>query len=82
VFLLLSALAAAMLWQERTKYLESQRYQLLQTLANYASELEGVVNSGVVALDSIRSELILSPQIDLSTLTRFGDPVCLPIARK
>lgn len=57
-----------MLWQERTKYLESQRYQLLQTLANYASELEGVVNSGVVALDSIRSELILSPQIDLSTL--------------
>lgn len=57
-----------MLWQERTKYLESQRYQLLQTLTNYASELEGVVNSGVVALDSIRSELILSPQIELSTL--------------
>lgn len=68
VFLLLSALAVAMLWQERAKYIESQRYQLLQTLTNYASELEGVVNSGVVALDSIRSELVLNPQIDLSSL--------------
>lgn len=68
VFLLLSVLAMAMLWQERTKYIESERYQLLQTLSNYASELEGVVNSGIVALDSIRSELILHPQIDLNSL--------------
>lgn len=68
VFLLLSTLAVAMLWQERAKYIESQRYQLLQTLTNYASELEGVVNSGVVALDSIRSELVLNPHIDLNSL--------------
>ncbi len=68
MLLLLSTLAVAMLAQERSKYIESQRYQLLQTLTNYASALEGMVNSGVVALDSIRSELVLQPDTDLSTL--------------
>jgi len=68
LMLLLSVLAFAMLAQERAKYVESQRYQLLQTLTNYASALEGMVNSGVVALDSIRSELVLQPDVDLAKL--------------
>ncbi len=68
LFLLLAALALVMLAQERARQLEVQRYQLLQTLTNYASELEGAVNSGVVALDSIRSELILQPAAHLQRL--------------
>ncbi len=68
LLVLLSILAFAMLAQERAKYIETQRYQLLQTLTNYASALEGMVNSGVVALDSIRSELVLQPDTDLSKL--------------
>lgn len=66
--LLLSVLALAMLGQERARQIEMQRYQLLQTLTNYASELEAAVNSGVVALDSIRSELILHPSSNLQLL--------------
>jgi diguanylate cyclase (GGDEF)-like protein len=68
VLLLLSTLAFAMLAQERAKYIESQRYQLLQTLTNYASALEGMINTGVVALETIRSELVLAPDTNLSTL--------------
>ncbi len=68
LFLLLAALALVMLAQERARQLELQRYQLLQTLTNYASELEGAVNSGVVALNSIRSELILQPAANLQRL--------------
>ncbi len=68
LFLLLAALALVMLAQERARQLEVQRYQLLQTLTNYASELEGAVNSGVVALDSIRSELMLQPSAQLQRL--------------
>ncbi|MBU2279432.1 MAG: EAL domain-containing protein [Gammaproteobacteria bacterium] len=68
LLVLLSILAVAMLAQERAKYIESQRYQLLQILTNYASSLEGMLNSGVVALDSIRSELVLQPETDLSNL--------------
>jgi diguanylate cyclase (GGDEF)-like protein len=66
--LILFALAVVMLAQERARQIELQRYQLLQTLTNYASELEGAVNSGVVALDSIRSELILHPTNKLQLL--------------
>lgn len=68
LLLFLSMMAVALLAQERAKYIESQRYQLLQTLTNYASALEGMINNGVVALESIRSELVLSPDTDLSTL--------------
>ena len=68
LMLLLSVLAIAMLAQERVRFIESQRYQLLQTLTNYASELEAIVNSGVVALDSIRSELVLAPEANLALL--------------
>lgn len=66
--ILLFTLAVVMLAQERARQIELQRYQLLQTLTNYASELEGAVNSGVVALDSIRSELILFPTQKLQQL--------------
>lgn len=68
VILMLSLLVFAMLAQERAKYIESQRYQLLQTLTNYASALEGLINNGVVALETIRSELVLAPDTELSTL--------------
>lgn len=68
LFFLLCMLAAAMIAQERAKQIETLRYQLLQTLTNYASEIEGAVNSGVVALDSIRTELLLAPDADLSRL--------------
>ena len=61
LFILMSLLALAMLAQERAKHLEAERYQLLQLLSMRASALEGAIQTGVVALDNIRSELVLHP---------------------
>jgi len=61
LFILMSLLAIAMLAQERAKHLEAERYQLLQLLSMRASALEGAIQTGVVALDNIRSELVLHP---------------------
>ena len=57
----LSLLATAMLAQERAKHLEAEPYELLQELSLRASALEGSIQRGVVALDNIRSELVLHP---------------------
>lgn len=57
----LSLLATAMLAQERAKHLEAERYELLQKLSLRAAALEGAIQRGVVALDNIRSELVLHP---------------------
>ena len=68
LFVFLSVLAFAMLAQERAKHLESERYQLLQQLSLRASALEGVIQSGIVALDNIKSELILHPNFNAADL--------------
>ena len=68
LFVLMSLLALSMLAQERAKHLEAERYQLLQMLSMRASALEGAIQTGVVALDNIRSELVLHPEYDPAEL--------------
>ena len=64
----MALLALAMLSQERAKQLEAERYQLLQLLSMRASALEGAIQTGVVALENIRSELVLHPDYDPTEL--------------
>lgn len=66
--ILLFMLAVAMLAQERAKQQEAERYQLLQLLSIRASALEGAIQTGVVALENIRSELVLHPNYDSAEL--------------
>lgn len=68
LFVGLLILALAMLAQERAKDIETERYQLLQKLSMRAAALEGAIQTGIVALENIRSELVLHPKFDSKEL--------------
>ncbi len=61
IFATLLLLTLMLLWQQRQKAIEVERYQLLQQVSHYAAAIESNVRTAMVVSETLRTEVVLEP---------------------